>query len=77
MQDQKAYQTKEYRKQFFFGRNIKKQKQIEISKVSEKSETNQKYKKTDLKLKKPRNKLRFLMSLKKAETDLKSEKKFD
>ena len=77
MQDQKAYQTKEYRKQFVFGRNIKKQKQIEIFKVSEKSETDQKYKKTDLKLRKPRNKLRLLMSLKKAETDLKSEKKFN
>ena len=74
MQDQKAYQTKEYRKQFFFGRNIKKQKQIEILKVSEKSETDQKYKKTNLKLRKPRNKWRFLMSLKKAETDVKFEK---
>ena len=49
MQNKKAYKTKEYRKQFFFGRNIEKQKQIKILKFLKKAETDQKYEETDLK----------------------------
>ena len=48
MQNQNVYQTKEYRKQFFFGRNIEKQKQIKILKFLKKAETDQKYEEIDL-----------------------------